>query len=81
MKTHDLKCWPEFFEAILNGTKNFDLRINDRGFQVGDRLLLHEYDPATTAGRPKELATFLSIGQMRAAPPLLDCVTATQFSR
>lgn len=42
---HDLKCWPEFFDAIASGIKTFDLRNNDRNFQVGDSLLLHEYDP------------------------------------
>lgn len=42
---HDLKCWPEFFDAILSGAKTFDLRNNDRNFGVGDSILLHEYDP------------------------------------
>lgn len=45
MKTHRLKCWPEFFEAILTGKKRFEARKNDRDFRVGDRLLLMEWDP------------------------------------
>ncbi len=46
MTTHELKCWPEFFEAILSNTKRHDLRRNDdRNFQVGDVLHLREYDP------------------------------------
>jgi hypothetical protein len=44
---HDLKCWPDYFDAILAGTKKFELRKNDRGFNVGDVLLLHEWNPAT----------------------------------
>jgi len=45
MKTHELKCWPEFFSLIVDGTKTFDLRKNDRGYEVGDLLVLREYDP------------------------------------
>lgn len=44
---HDLKTWPEFFQATLNGLKKFELRRDDRpeGYQVGDELLLKEWDP------------------------------------
>lgn len=42
--THELKTNPLYFEAVRNGTKTFEVRRNDRGFKVGDRLLLREYD-------------------------------------
>ncbi|WP_444812245.1 DUF3850 domain-containing protein, partial [Streptococcus canis] len=35
----------EYFEAIMDGTKTFECRYNDRDFKVGDELLLREYDP------------------------------------
>jgi hypothetical protein len=42
---HVLKCWPEFFAAILAGEKRHDLRrAGDRSFKVGDRMLLREFD-------------------------------------
>lgn len=44
-RQHDLKCWPPFFQAILDGDKTFEVRKNDRGFQRGDVLRLREYDP------------------------------------
>lgn len=44
-RTHDLKTWPQFFEAILSGVKTFELRKNDRGFRKDDTLRLHEWDP------------------------------------
>lgn len=43
--THDLKVWPEFFSALADGSKTFELRKNDRGFQCGDVLRLREYAP------------------------------------
>ena len=45
MKTHDLKVWKRYFEALLSGEKTFEFRKNDRGYQKGDILFLHEFDP------------------------------------
>jgi hypothetical protein len=42
---HELKTWPGYFERIEDGTKTFEIRRNDRGFQTGDVLQLREYDP------------------------------------
>jgi len=47
MKSHDLKCWPDYFDAIRCGSKRFELRRNDRDFNTGDLLMLHEWDPET----------------------------------
>jgi len=43
--THQLKTWPMYFQAIQQASKNFELRRNDRNFQVGDVLELQEWDP------------------------------------
>jgi len=45
--THNLKTWPKFFEMVRSGRKTFELRVNDRNFQVGDILDLHEWVPET----------------------------------
>lgn len=42
---HDLKCWPEFFQPLIEGRKPFDYRLNDRDFQVGDVLHQREFVP------------------------------------
>lgn len=42
---HELKEWPPFFEAVKEGKKTFEVRKDDRGFKVGDELMLREYVP------------------------------------
>ena len=44
--THYLKTWPEFFQAMKSGKKTFEIRKNDRDFNVGDMLILQEYGPS-----------------------------------
>lgn len=41
---HELKILPPFFEAMVDGRKNFEIRKDDRGFQAGDTVTLREYD-------------------------------------
>lgn len=46
MSTHYLKSWPRLFEAVATGIKTHELRrCDDRHFEVGDILLLQEFDP------------------------------------
>lgn len=42
---HDLKCWPSPFRAIRKGIKTHEFRENDRNFQEGDSVDLHEWMP------------------------------------
>jgi hypothetical protein len=44
-RVHDLKVWPEYFRDIITGRKHTEFRQHDRDFQVGDVLLLREWDP------------------------------------
>lgn len=44
-KYHHLKTWPEYFEQVITLNKRFEVRKADRDFQVGDVLVLKEYDP------------------------------------
>ena len=43
--THRLKTIQPYFDNIASGAKTFEIRKNDRGFEVGDELLLMEWSP------------------------------------
>jgi len=55
VKEHDLKTWPYEFSAVAEGTKRFEYRVDDgRNFEVGDVLILHEWQPAPLCNRTTE---------------------------
>jgi hypothetical protein len=65
VKVHELKCWPEFFQAIRYNLKRHEVRHNDRDYQVGDVLWLQEWDPKTkayTGQYESVLVTYLARG-------------------
>lgn len=49
-KSHELKVEPSFFVAVKNGRKHFELRKNDRDFQVNDEIVLRSFDGTYTGG-------------------------------
>ena len=48
---HDLKILPIYFEAVALGIKTFEVRKDDRPYQVGDTLLLCEYGNGEFTGK------------------------------
>jgi hypothetical protein len=44
MMTHELKTHPQHFAHVQSGAKRAEIRKDDRGFAVGDVLVLREYD-------------------------------------
>lgn len=49
--THELKILPEYYDSIVSNVKHFELRKDDRDFQVGDFVILKEYSNGTYTGR------------------------------
>lgn len=47
---HELKILPQFFCRVKDGSKTFEVRKNDRGFQPGDTVFLNEWDQVCFTG-------------------------------
>ncbi len=45
MTEHHLKIWPEYYQPLVDGRKPYEIRNNDRGYQVNDLLHLQEWIP------------------------------------
>lgn len=61
MLIHDVKIAPNYFKAIVTGVKNFEIRKNDRNYQVDDFLLLKEYKEGKyTGAKILKQITFIS---------------------
>ena len=48
---HELKILPKYLIDIERGIKTFEVRFNDRNFQVGDVLRLKEFFGGEYTGR------------------------------
>lgn len=59
---HELKCWPEPFQAVREGRKHHEVRKADRHFVEGEELLLREWDP--TRGEYTGRTEFAVIGHV-----------------
>jgi ASC-1-like (ASCH) protein len=51
MKHIYLKILPEYYEAVKCGDKTFEVRLNDRDYQVNDVLHLQEFNNGRYTGR------------------------------
>ncbi|MBC6123113.1 ASCH/PUA domain-containing protein [Listeria seeligeri] len=49
-KTHELKILSEYYWDIIEGRKTFEIRKNDRDFQVGDYVILKEFKDGKHTG-------------------------------
>lgn len=49
------KCWPKYFQKILDGDKTFELRLADFDCLPGDTLALKEWAPETEKYTGREI--------------------------
>jgi len=47
---HYLKTEKQYFDAVVSGEKTFEVRINDRHFEVGDEIYLTNLETNQTIG-------------------------------
>lgn len=55
MAVIEKKIWPEYFEAVKEGRKNYELRLADFECKPDDTLILKEWDPKTKNYTGREL--------------------------
>lgn len=48
---HEVKTKPAYFNASALGVKTFEVRKNDRTYNIGDYLALNEWDGTCYTGR------------------------------
>lgn len=56
--THEKKILPEYFKEVVEGNKTFELR-KDEGYQVGDILILKEWDKEYTGLYVKRIISYV----------------------
>lgn len=39
---HDLKLVSKYYQHVVDGKKRSEVRLNDRNYQIGDTVTLHE---------------------------------------
>ena len=58
MKLHILKILPKYYLAVASGEKTFELRKNDRDYQVGDLIIFTDTDGTPYMTQHKEKTPF-----------------------
>lgn len=60
---HELKIQPRYYHDLVFGNKNFEIRKNDRDYEVGDKLILAEFSENKFTGRvTKAKITYIHYG-------------------
>ena len=60
MRMHDIKCWPMHYDRLIDGSKRFEVRKNDRDYQVGDKLWIREWDPKAREYTERDIVFLIS---------------------
>jgi len=66
MVLHHLKIDSEYYAEVMAGNKDFEVRINDRGFSIGDWVILHETFNGKETGKkatPREIVFIFNGGK------------------
>ena len=48
---HEIKILPKYYDAVISNIKHFELRKDDRDYQVGDFVVLKEWENGEYTGR------------------------------
>ncbi|MGX5834748.1 ASCH/PUA domain-containing protein [Aeromonas piscicola] len=77
---HELKIKPEYFAAIFFGEKTFEIRNNaDRNFQVGDTLLLKEWNGEFTGDFAEKVVSYITDFEQKPGYVVLGLVNHREY--
>ncbi|WP_204807510.1 ASCH/PUA domain-containing protein [Aeromonas veronii] len=77
---HELKIKPEYFAAVVNGEKTFEIRNNDdRNFQVGDTLVLKSFDGEFNGNFVERTVSYITDFEQKPGYVVLGIVGAREF--
>lgn len=68
IKTHILKLSYEYWNDVMSGMKSFELRKNDRDFQLGDLIIFQECHPMVEQFTPIRSQPFRIIYILKDVP-------------
>jgi len=57
---HEIKCWPEPFQAAWAGVKPFEIREDDRGYKEHQEIVLMEWCQTTQEYTGREIHGFIT---------------------
>lgn len=60
MKNHQLKTHNHIFQDVWDRNKTFEVRFDDRDFQVGDTVTLLDYNPNKDTYNPRTIHAEIS---------------------
>jgi ParB family chromosome partitioning protein len=72
---HDLKTEAPYFQAVFDGIKTFEIRKNDRNFNLYDYLRLIEIENGKPTGRSCLKSITYILDDARFLPPGFVCMS------
>lgn len=79
MKRIEKKILPGYFKAVAKGIKTFEIRQDEEDYQVGDILVLREWNGTNYTGRKcARKITYILRGELRFGLMPRYCILALQ---
>lgn len=63
MRIHQLKIEKEYADAVYDGTKTFEVRLNDRDYRVGDLITFVVVEDNRSLGKTYEITYVFNGGE------------------
>lgn len=78
-RSFSLKTWTQYYDDVAAGKKPFEIRVNDRGYRVGDILILKRYNPYTQLDKNAQSSSAIYIAALKLASMKIGKVRTLHF--